>query len=121
MFQDVADMLNQVDPAKLNSMLSALAQGLRGHGQTIGQTITDTNQVLRAVNPRADHSGRRARLQGIQRRLQRRRPDILTTLDAASTISTTITDNAASLDALLPASSASPTVVSACSVRIRPT
>ena len=46
-----------------------------------------------AVNPRSRHDpGELARVQGFQRHLRRAAQDILTVLDAASTTSTTITD-----------------------------
>ncbi len=40
-------------------VLSALAEGVRGQGQRIGQATTDANQVLLAVNPRMRHRSRR--------------------------------------------------------------
>jgi phospholipid/cholesterol/gamma-HCH transport system substrate-binding protein len=52
--KDLITVLNQIDPAKINSVLSALAEGFRGKGPAIGQAITDFNQVLLAVNPRSE-------------------------------------------------------------------
>ncbi|MCX2929259.1 MCE family protein [Mycobacterium sp. CVI_P3] len=102
MFSDVADILKQVDPAKLQAVLSALADGLRGRGTMIGQTITDTNAVLTEVNARADTiSADRQAVKEISDTYSGAAQDILTTLDAAGTISTTITDNVAPLDVLL--------------------
>ena len=102
LFRDVADILKQVDPAKLQATLSALAEGLRGHGEIIGQTITDTNEVLKEVNARADTINADGRaVRRISEAYSAAAPDILTALDAAGTSSTTITDNAASLDGLL--------------------
>ena len=51
-FQNVVKVLDQIDPAKLNSTLSALAEGVRGQGERIGQATTDANQVLLELNPR---------------------------------------------------------------------
>ena len=51
-FQNLVNVLDQIDPAKLNSMLSALAEGVRGQGERIGQATTDANQVLLELNPR---------------------------------------------------------------------
>ena len=53
-FQNLVGVLDQVDPAKLNAILSALAEGVRGQGERIGQATTDFNQVLLALNPRQD-------------------------------------------------------------------
>ena len=53
-FENVVSVLNQIDTAKLNSTLSALAEGVRGQGEKIGQATTDANQVLLQLNPRSD-------------------------------------------------------------------
>ena len=102
LFRDVADILNRVDPAKLQATLSALAEGLRGRGAVIGQAITDTNEVLKQVNARTDTlQGDRQAVRRISDAYAAAAPDILTALDAAGTTSGAITDNAAGLDQLL--------------------
>lgn len=102
LFRDVADILKQVDPAKLQAVLSALSEGLRGRGPMIGQTITDTNEVLKQVNARRDTADANLRaVKGIADTYSAAAQDILTTLDAAATSSATLTDNARTLDALL--------------------
>lgn len=101
-FQNLTDLLHKIDPAKLNGVLSALAEGLRGQGPRIGEGITSANEVLLQLNPRAEvvradwHS-----VKGFSDTYGAAAQDILTVLDAASTTSSTITDNARSLDALL--------------------
>jgi phospholipid/cholesterol/gamma-HCH transport system substrate-binding protein len=52
--KDLVSVLNQIDPAKINAVISALAEGFRGKGEAIGQAITDFNQVLLEVNPRSE-------------------------------------------------------------------
>lgn len=52
--KDLVGVLNQIDPAKINAVLSALGEGFRGKGPAIGQAITDFNQVLLEVNPRSE-------------------------------------------------------------------
>ena len=101
-FQNLMGVLKQIDPAKLNGVLSALAEGLRGQGSTIGQATTDANEVLSALNPRADTMRRDWQsLKGFSDTYSAAAQNILTVLDAASTTSTTITDHAQALDALL--------------------
>ena len=101
-FQNLVGVLNQIDPAKLNAVLSALGEGFRGKGQALGEATTDLNQVLMAVNPRSEtvradwHA-----LKGFSDTYSAAAPDILTVLDAASTTSKTITENAQALDSLL--------------------
>ncbi|SBS76198.1 Virulence factor mce family protein [uncultured Mycobacterium sp.] len=101
-FRDVADILKQVDPAKLQAVLTALAEGLRGHGAILGQTITDTNEVMTQVNARADTitADRRA-VRQISDTYSVAAQHILTALDAAGTTGTTVADNAQMLDSLL--------------------
>ena len=102
LFRDVADILDRVDPAETQATLSALAEGLRGRGAIIGQTITDTNEVLKQVNARAGtlHADRQA-LRRISDAYGAAAPDILTALDAATPTAAAIVDNAAGLDHLL--------------------
>jgi phospholipid/cholesterol/gamma-HCH transport system substrate-binding protein len=101
-FQNLTDVLGKIDPDKLNAVLSALAEGLRGQGPTIGEAITDANQVLLAINPRSDTI--RADWQavkGFADTYSAAAPDIVKILDAASTTSATISANAKALDSLL--------------------
>ena len=101
-FENVVGVLDQIDPAKLNSVLSALADGVRGKGDRIGQATTDANQVLLALNPRSETV--RADWQALRDfsdTYSVAAQDILTTLNAASTTSVTLTKHADALDALL--------------------
>jgi phospholipid/cholesterol/gamma-HCH transport system substrate-binding protein len=101
-FQNLVGVLNQIDTAKLNAVLSALGEGFRGKGQALGQATTDLNQVLMALNPRSGtiRADYRA-LKGFSDTYSAAAQDIVTVLDAASTTSSTITDNANALDSLL--------------------
>ncbi len=102
LFANLVKVLDEIDPAKLQSVLSAVAEGLRGRGAAIGQGITDANEVLRAVNPRADTVG--ADIRAVKRVGDTYGPaaqDILRTLDAASVTGGAITDDSTALDSLL--------------------
>jgi phospholipid/cholesterol/gamma-HCH transport system substrate-binding protein len=101
-FQNLAGLLNQIDPAKLNAVLSALGEGFRGKGEALGQATTDLNQVLMAINPRSEtiRANYRA-LKGFSDTYSAAAHNIVTVLDAASTISTTVTENEQALDSLL--------------------
>jgi len=101
-FESLVSVLDQVEPAKLNSVLSAVADSVRGRGEEIGQATTDANTVLLALNPRMDTVREAWRsMKGFSDAYGAAAQDILTTLDAASTTSTTLTEGAESLDALL--------------------
>jgi phospholipid/cholesterol/gamma-HCH transport system substrate-binding protein len=101
-FENLVGLLDQVDPAKLNAILSALAEGVRGRGQRIGEATTDLNQVLLALNPRSETIRADFRsLKGFADTYSAAAQNILATLDAASTTSTTITRQSKQLDSLL--------------------
>jgi phospholipid/cholesterol/gamma-HCH transport system substrate-binding protein len=101
-FQNLSDLLHQIDPAKLNATLTALADGVRGRGQRIGQATSDANQVLQALNPRmrALHRDWRA-FTGFSDAYSAAAQDLLSAMDAASTTSATVTAHSAGLDVLL--------------------
>ncbi|OCB36519.1 MCE-family protein MCE3A [Mycobacterium malmoense] len=102
LFANLVKVLDEIDPAKLQSVLSAVAEGLRGRGPAMGQGLSDANEVLRAINPRADTVA--ADIRAVKRVGDTYGPaaqDILRTLDAASVTSGAITDDASALDSLL--------------------
>ncbi len=101
-FQDLVGVIHQVDPAKLNAVLSAIAEGVRGQGERMGEATTDANQVLLQLNPRAETSRQDWQaLNGFSDTYGSAAHNILSVLDSASTTSTTITKNAGALDSLL--------------------
>ena len=101
-FQNVVDVIQRIDIAKLNSTLSALADGVRGQGQRIGEATTAANQVLLALNPRHETIAADWRtLKAFNDTYSAAAQDILTTLGALSTTSVTITNRASQLDTLL--------------------
>ena len=52
LFQNLIDVLNKVNPTHLNATMSALAEGLRGHGDDFGATAAVLNQLLAQLNPK---------------------------------------------------------------------
>jgi phospholipid/cholesterol/gamma-HCH transport system substrate-binding protein len=101
-FENVVDLLNMIDPLKLNSVLSAVAEGVRGQGQRIGEATTDLNQVLLALNARSDTIRKDWRsFKDFNDTYDAAAQDILTILNAASTTSTTVVNHQTALDDLL--------------------
>jgi phospholipid/cholesterol/gamma-HCH transport system substrate-binding protein len=101
-FDNLVGLLRQVDVTKLNAVLTALADGLRGQGERIGQATTDANQVLLALNPRMGAVAADWRsFRGFADAYSAAAKDILATLDAATVTGATINDHAKDLDALL--------------------
>jgi phospholipid/cholesterol/gamma-HCH transport system substrate-binding protein len=101
-FQNLMGLLNQIDVSKLNGVLTALADGVRGQGERMGEATTDANKVLLAINPRMDTITADWRaFKGFSDAYAPAAQDILSTLDAASTTSATITHHRKDLDDLL--------------------
>ncbi|TGB38181.1 MCE family protein [Mycolicibacterium peregrinum] len=52
LFQTLSDVLNKIDPVSLNATLSALGEGLRGHGDDAGAALSGLNSYLQQLNPK---------------------------------------------------------------------
>jgi virulence factor Mce-like protein len=50
-FQQLVNVLDKIDPAKLNETLGAVATAFNGRGQKIGRTLEDFNAFLAKINP----------------------------------------------------------------------
>lgn len=101
-FQNLVNLLHQVDVSKLNATLTALGEGFRGQGERIGEATTAANQVLAAINPRMPQVSEDWRTFGrFNETYDSAAKDILATINAATTTSTTITRQSADLDNLL--------------------
>lgn len=101
-FQNLVEVLDRVDPPKLNATLAALAEGVRGQGQRMGEATTAANSVLGELNPRmqiAQEDWRAVR--DFSDAYDAAAEDILDVLDASSTLSETVAGNAAEIDELL--------------------
>ncbi len=101
-FQNLVNLLDKVDPSKLNSILTALSGGLRGQGNAIGEAASATNEVLLALNPRSEAIRANFQaLQGFSDAYGTAAQDILETLDSFSATAETIHSQASALDSLL--------------------
>lgn len=101
-FDNLVGVLNKIDVTKLNGVLTALADALRGKGPQIGQATTDFNQYLSEINPRSGTIRQDFRaLKNFSDTYSAAAQDIVRVLDAASITSSTITNNARDLDSLL--------------------
>ncbi|MBP1823134.1 phospholipid/cholesterol/gamma-HCH transport system substrate-binding protein [Mycobacterium sp. OAE908] len=101
-FENLVELLKQIDVSKLNAVLSAIADGVNGRGERLGEAISDANEVLLALNSRSDtiRDDWRA-LKEVSDVYSAAADDILKTLDAAATSGKTVTDKAPQLDSLL--------------------
>jgi len=101
-FQDLVDVLDQIEPQKLNGVLSALAEGVRGQGERIGEATTAANEVLIAYNDRMDTIRQDWRsFKAFNDAYAGAADHIVSILDAATTTSATISSQESALNALL--------------------
>ncbi|BBZ51956.1 MCE family protein [Mycobacterium heidelbergense] len=101
-FENLQAVVRALDPAKLNAILSAFSESLRGKGERLGEAITGANNLLLTVNPRMETIHHDWRLFGkATAAYSNAAQDLLSILDSAATTSTTLTENQRSLDALL--------------------
>ena len=101
-FENVVDLLKMIDPTKLNAVLAAVAEAVRGRGERIGQATTDLNEVLIALNQRSDTF--RADLRSLVAfgdTYNAAARDIVAILEAATTTSSTIVSHRSELNSLL--------------------
>ncbi|MEE6176018.1 MCE family protein [Mycobacterium sp. 050134] len=102
LFATLVNVLDEIDPAKLQAVLSALAEGLRGQGAALGTGITATEEVLRSINPRAETVRADIRgVKGVADTYGAAAQDILRVLDAASVTGSTVSADSRALDSLL--------------------
>lgn len=101
-FQNLVDVLHRVDPPKLNATLTALAEGVRGQGERMGEALSASNTVLAEINPRMDLAQADWRALGeFSASYAAAADDIVAVLDAGATIGETVSGNAQTLDSLL--------------------
>ena len=95
-------MLTALQPAKLSVTLTAIAQGLRGRGQELGQTLVTLDSYLRRMNPRLPALDTDIRkLARLTKTYNRAAPAILRALNDFSIAGQTISRQRISFAALL--------------------
>ncbi|MCV7169590.1 MCE family protein [Mycobacterium manitobense] len=101
-FENLVGVLERIDPAKLNAILTALAEGVRGRGPQLGAALSDARTVVVALNERSPALTRDiAALRGFSDTYGAAAGDLLTVLDAAATAGDTLVAGTADLDGLL--------------------
>lgn len=101
-FQHLSDVLQKLEPQKLNATLGAISSALRGRGHELGELLDDTDAYLKDINPSLpalqQDLAAAAVVTGVYADAT---PDLMRTLDNATTTSATIVDEQANLDMLL--------------------
>jgi len=94
-------LLRASEPDKLSISLTALAQGLQGHGRELGQTLVALNAYLRQYNqhlPALDNDIRQ--LAGLTRTLNQAAPDLVQALNDFTVTSETVAQERDNISAL---------------------
>jgi phospholipid/cholesterol/gamma-HCH transport system substrate-binding protein len=99
---DVMPILNEVEPAKLNATLNALATALQGRGDQIGQMLVGADDYLKRLNPHLPtivHDLRQ--LAVVSDNLNGAAPDLISIMQNLQTTNRTIVDKEPQLVAAL--------------------
>ncbi|MCV7285539.1 MCE family protein [Mycolicibacterium wolinskyi] len=101
-FEQLSSVLAKVEPAKLNDTLSALSSALDGRGDQIGQMLTDLDEFLAKIDPSLPTMEHElAVAPQVINAYADAAPDLMATVDAATTVSRTLVEERDNLDALL--------------------
>ncbi len=99
LFQSLIDLLHKIDPVELNGTLSALAEGLRGHGDDFGSLLSGLNTLTRQANPKLPALQEDFRKTGVVTNTYAdAAPDLNTIFDNLPTINRTVVDEQKNLD-----------------------
>ncbi len=102
LFQSLINLLHKVDPVELNGTLSALSEGLRGHGDDLGALLSGLNTLTRQANPKLPTLQEDFRKAGIVTNVYGdAAPDLNTVFDSLPTINKTVVDEQNNLNATL--------------------
>jgi phospholipid/cholesterol/gamma-HCH transport system substrate-binding protein len=99
LFQSLIDLLHKIDPVELNGTLSALSEGLRGHGDDFGSLLSGLNTLARQANPKLPALQEDFRNTGVVTNVYAdAAPDLNTIFDNLPTINRTIVDEQKNLN-----------------------
>lgn len=102
LFQHLSEVLQKLEPEKLNATLGAVSSALRGRGNELGELLEDTNDYLATMNPSLPALQRDLSAAAIVTNVYAdSTPDLMRVLDNATTTSATIVSEQANLDMLL--------------------
>jgi phospholipid/cholesterol/gamma-HCH transport system substrate-binding protein len=102
LFQTLSDVLGKIDPVNLNATLSALAEGLRGHGDDLGAGLSGLNYYLQQLNPKLPTLQDDFRKTAIVTNIYGdAAPDLVKVFDNAPAISRTVVEEQDNLNATL--------------------
>lgn len=102
LFETLTEVLDKVDPVHLNGTLTALAEGLRGHGDDLGATLAGLNTYLAEFNPMLPTmESDFAKTATVADIYADTAPDLVRIIDNVPTISNTLVEEQDNLNAAL--------------------
>jgi len=101
-FERLTQVLDRIDPAKLNATLGAIASAFNGRGDQFGRTLSDLDHYLATLEPSLPNlSHDLEALPTVAASYADAAPDLVTTAQNATRLSDTIVDQQRNLDAFL--------------------
>jgi phospholipid/cholesterol/gamma-HCH transport system substrate-binding protein len=102
LFQSLIGLLQKIDPVELNGTLSALAEGLRGHGNDLGGLLSGLNTLTRQLNPKLPTLQQDfAKTAAAANIYADAAPDLVTVFNNTPTIANTVVDQQSNLNTTL--------------------
>ena len=101
-FQQLVQVLDKIDPAKLNETLGAVATAFDGRGEKFGQTLVDFNALLAKIEPSLPNLAHD--IEAAVPTLTAygdAAPDLMTTIQSTTQLSNSIVDEQQNLDEFL--------------------
>ncbi|KUI41735.1 MCE-family protein [Mycobacterium sp. GA-1199] len=101
-FQQLVNVLDKIDPAKLNQTLGAIATAFNGRGEQFGQTLVDFNALLAKIDPSLPNleASIEASVPAFNAYADAA-PDLMTTIRSTTSVSNSIVDQEQNLDQFL--------------------
>lgn len=101
-FQQLVNVLDKIDPAKLNQTLGAIATAFNGRGEQFGQTLVDFNALLAKIEPSLPNleAGIEASVPAFNAYADAA-PDLMLTIRSTTSVSNSIVDQEQNLDTFL--------------------
>ncbi|WP_308170607.1 MCE family protein [[Mycobacterium] fortunisiensis] len=101
-FQQLTNVLDKIDPVKLNETLGALSSAFSGRGEAMGQSLVDFNAVLKKIEPSLPNLTRDIEsMAAVSTAYGDAAPDLLKTFDNTNRLSDSIVAEQQNLDNFL--------------------
>lgn len=101
-FQQLTSLLSNIDPAKLNETLGAIASAMNGRGHKIGQALSDFDAALAKLEPSLPALNHDLTvLPVVSNAYADAAPDLISSAESATRISKSIVEEQQNLDAFL--------------------